>query len=102
MIKIDNTEQFESIIGEGVTLVDFYADWCGPCKMLAPVLEELSEEREDVTFIKVNIEEFPQLTSDLGVMSVPTLIVFKDGQPVGRTNGFRPKDAVIDLIEPAL
>lgn len=81
--------------------VDFYADWCGPCKMVGPLVEELSEEEKDVTFVKVNVDENPDIAQRYGIMSIPTLIAFKDGEIAGSILGFQPKEALKQLADKA-
>lgn len=99
---VDVTDQgFEEKVlkVEKAVLVDFWASWCGPCKMAEPVLEELSEEYKDkVTFTKVNVDENPQTPQNYQVMSIPTTILFKDGKEVGRQIGFAGKQAFVDLL----
>ena len=81
-------------------LLDFYADWCGPCKMLAPVLHEIAEENTGVLKVgKVNVDEQPDLAAQFGVMSIPTLLVFKNGKLVNQTVGARPKSGVLALLD---
>ena len=92
-------EKFNEEIKDGVVLVDFYADWCGPCKMVAPIIEELAEERSDTKFIKVNVDEHEDIAKEYGIMSIPTMIVFKDGKEVKKNIGFVPKEEIITLIE---
>lgn len=86
-----------------VVLVDFWAEWCGPCKMVAPVLEELAKEMEgQIVIAKVNVEENPEIPTNYGVRGIPTLILFKDGQPVATKVGALPKEKLKGWIEGAL
>ena len=86
---------------EGVVLVDFWATWCGPCKMIAPVLEELaSEYGEKVKIVKVDVDENQETAAKFEVMSIPSLFVLKDGEVVEKTLGFKPKEALEELINP--
>ena len=99
--KIDN-KQFETEVksSTGVCLVDFFATWCGPCTMLAPTLEELSKEFSgSVKFFKIDIDQYPDLAAEYKIMSIPTVILFKDGVPAGKIVGLRDKGDYIDLIE---
>lgn len=99
MVKNITDAEFSQSIAEGVTVVDFWAPWCGPCKMIAPVLEQLSEEYGDsVNIVKLNVDEQQQTAQQFGVMSIPTLIIFKDGQEVGKQVGFVPKEKLAQLI----
>ena len=101
MSFIHATEQtFAQEIANGLVLVDFYADWCGPCKMIAPVLDELATELEGTAkIVKVNVDNCPAISSQYQVMSIPTLILFKDGQIVQQTVGFQPKASLLSLIQ---
>lgn len=84
---------FKEIIQSGAVLVDFWAPWCGPCKMIAPVLEELDAEiGNDVKIVKVDVDENPETAGQFGVMSIPTLVMFKDGAKVDQVVGFKPKE----------
>ena len=89
-----NDSNFEQIVLQAKTpvLVDFWAEWCGPCRMVAPVVEELAEEYSDrVSFAKLDVDQNPRTASQYGVMSIPTLLIFKNGAPVSNIVGFRPK-----------
>lgn len=97
MIHLEN-ENFDELIKDKV-VVDFFATWCGPCKMLGPVFEELSNEINDIKFIKVDIDEHEDLCKKYKVMSVPTLIVFDKGEEVKRNIGFIPKDKLKEFIK---
>ena len=101
-MKIVNEKEFDEIISNGITLVDFYADWCGPCKMLSPILDELAEEYTDIKFIKVNCDDEMQLAERFGIMSIPAVYMFKDGNPLTSTGGYKPKDAMKKFINDAL
>ena len=84
-------------------LVDFWAPWCGPCRMVGPVVEELANEYEGkVAFGKVNVDENPKTASQFGIMSIPTLIIFKDGKPISNIVGFRPKAQLKQSLDAAL
>ena len=98
-MKIVNKEEFLETIKEGVTVVDFYADWCGPCKMLGPVLEELSAENPDVKFIKVNVDDNEELAMQYRIMSIPAVFAFKDGELAGSSIGLRPKEDMQAFID---
>ncbi|AJY74587.1 thioredoxin [Paenibacillus beijingensis] len=93
-------DNFTQSVESGVSLVDFWAPWCGPCKMQLPIVEELSTELEgQATIAKINVDEEPELASQFGVMSIPTLILFKDGQPVDKMVGVQSKDALKTKIQ---
>ena len=93
----ENFEQ-EVLQADKTVLVDFWASWCGPCKMLSPVIEEIADERSDIKVGKVNIDEHPELAQKYGVMSIPTVLVIKDGEEVNKSVGAVPKKALLDLI----
>lgn len=94
MAKIVNTANFRGTVEESnnVVVVDFFATWCGPCKMLAPVFDTLSEELTDVDFVKVDIDQSLELAQKFGITTVPTMMIFKDGKVVDTLVGFMPKD----------
>ncbi|WP_219834480.1 thioredoxin [Paenibacillus sp. R14(2021)] len=100
MTQVLTKENFNQSIESGVTLVDFWAPWCGPCKMQLPIVDELSGELAGAATIgKINVDEEPELASQFGVMSIPTLIIFKDGQPVDKMVGLQSKDALKNKIQ---
>ncbi len=102
MAKILTSKDFKEVTNKGVTLVDFYADWCGPCQMIAPTIEQLSNERTDANICKVDTEASPEIAHEFGVMSIPTLIVFKDGKEFNRIVGVNSKDQLNYYIDGAL
>ena len=86
---------------EGVVLVDFWATWCGPCKMIAPIVEQIANEHEGkITVVKLDVDENGETAMKYGVMSIPTLILFKNGQPVERLVGYQPKERLMSKIKP--
>ena len=99
LLKINN-ENFESEVlkSDKTVLLDFFADWCGPCQMLAPVLAEIAEEREDIVVGKINVDEETQLALKFGVESIPMLAVIKDGKLVNKSVGFRPKEQILEML----
>lgn len=97
-VKHITDADFAAETKEGIVLVDFWAPWCGPCKMIAPVLEEMDAEMgEKVKITKVNVDE-NVIASQFGVMSIPTLLLFKDGQVVDKAVGFKPKEALVEFV----
>lgn len=99
MIKhLSDREDFNSLIQNKI-LIDFYADWCGPCKMLSPIVAEIAQERSDIKVVKVNVDESPNISIDYQIMSIPTLVVIKDGNEVNRSIGVIDKSQILDLIK---
>ena len=93
-------DTFDEVVGSSdqPVLVDFWAEWCGPCKMIAPILEEIAEENDGIVIAKVNVDENPELARRFEVMSIPTLIIFNDGAPAKRLVGAKPKGSLLEEI----
>ncbi|HLT56204.1 MAG TPA: thioredoxin [Bacillota bacterium] len=92
-------DTFSQETGKGLVLADFWATWCGPCRMIAPVLEEIDAEMGDkVKIVKLDVDENQETAAEYGVMSIPTLILFKDGEIVDKVIGYRPKEALTEMI----
>lgn len=100
MSLVITKENFENEVlkSDKPVLVDFWAAWCGPCKMLSPVIDEIAEERSDIKVGKINVDEQPELASQFAVMSIPTLIVFKNGEIANKAIGVQPKDAILSML----
>ena len=96
-----NTENFEQVVLKNgrTVILDFYADWCGPCRMLAPVLEKIDAERDDIAVAKVNVDNDPSLAEAFGVTSIPAIFVLKNGEVVNQGVGFMPKEKLLDLAK---
>ena len=94
-MTILNNENYEELIKEGIVLVDFYADWCGPCKMMGMELEKIADK---VDIVKVNVDKFDDLARNYGVMSIPTLILFKDGEMLRKHVGFTDSETILSWI----
>lgn len=98
-INIDqNNIQSEVMNSDKPVLLDFWAPWCGPCRMVVPIVEEIARERNDIKVGKVNVDEQPELAGEFGVMSIPTLLVFEQGKLVRQAVGARPKASVLELL----
>lgn len=95
-----NAQNFdkEVLLSDKPVLVDFWAAWCGPCRMLAPTVDEIAQERADVKVCKVNVDNEEELAMRFGIMSIPTLLVFRNGQPVDQSLGVVPKQTILDML----
>lgn len=91
--------EIEVLKSEKTVLVDFYADWCGPCKMLSPVVDEVAQENEDVKVVKINVDEAQNVAMKYNIMSIPTLVVIKNGQEISRSVGVIDKLQILDMIK---
>ncbi len=98
-VIVVNNENFNEITGgEKTVLLDFYADWCGPCQMMAPIVHEIADEREDITVGKIDVDASPEIAIKFGVQSIPTLVVMKDSKIQNTVVGLRSKDAILNLL----
>ena len=99
MAKAITDATFEQETKDGLVLVDFWATWCGPCKMQSPVIEQLAEERQDVKFYKMDVDQNQDTAKNLGIMAIPTLIIKKDGNIVDRITGYTPKEKLNQILD---
>ena len=97
VIKITK-DNFEEITSGKTVLLDFYADWCGPCRMMAPIIVEIANERSDVTVGKINVDDEPELAQAFGIVSIPTIVVMKDGKIANQSAGARPKAQILAML----
>lgn len=93
-----NSSNFDELIKSGKVLVDFNADWCGPCKMLAPILEDIASKNENVKIVSINIDDEDELSEKYNVSSIPCLVLFKDGEEVNRSVGLKPQEEIENFI----
>lgn len=96
-INKDNFELIRS--GEKTVLLDFYADWCGPCRMVGPIVEEIAAERDDILVAKINVDDEPDLAMEFGVATIPSLFVLKNGEIVNQASGARPKPQILAMLD---
>ena len=94
-----NNFQEEVLNSDKPVLVDFWAPWCGPCRMVLPIIEEIAEENDDIKVVKINVDEDPELANQFGVMTIPTLYVFKNGQAVNHRSGAMPKEQILAMVK---
>ena len=99
MLKhVNSKDEFDSSVKEGLVLVDFFATWCGPCKMLSPVLEEVANENPNLTVLKIDVDEVGEVAAQFGIQAIPTLILFKNGQQVDKRMGYQNKNQLLAFI----
>lgn len=91
--------QSEVLQSDKTVLIDFWAQWCGPCRMLSPVVDEIANEQTDIKVCKVNIDDEPELATQFGVMSIPTLVVIKDGKVINQSVGVQPKENILTMVK---
>ena len=99
LVKInkDNLKEFDKPL-----LIDFYASWCGPCRMVSPIIDEIADERDDVAGAKVNVDDEPELAEEFGVFSIPTLVILKNGELAHQSAGARPKEQILKLLDESI
>ena len=103
IIEVNDTNfQSEVIESETPVLVDFWAPWCGPCRLVAPVLQEIASQRDDLRIVKLNVDDNQQTAATYGIMAIPTMLLFRNGQPAHRIQGALPKKRLEAELEPAL
>ena len=99
MLKhINDRDEFNAAIKEGVVLVDFFATWCGPCKMLSPVIEQVEREKPELKVVKVDVDELPSIAAEYGIQAIPTLFLLKDGKKVDQRLGYLNKNQLTDFV----
>lgn len=99
ILKVTNSNFENEVLGsEKIVLVDFYADWCGPCKMLSPIIEEIAKENEDIKVVKINVDNEQELAIQYGVMSIPTVVAIKQGEEINRRIGLVDKKELLNMV----
>ena len=99
MVHVKSLEEFKQLIAEEKVFVDFFATWCGPCRMLSPVIEEIEEEKAfEGKILKVDVDEVPEIAQMYGIQMIPTLFLFKDGELIKKGQGYMPKDALLTFL----
>ena len=98
-VKAISDADFKAATANGVTITDFWATWCGPCKMQSPVIDQLSEEMDDVKFTKMDVDQNQETARNLGIMAIPTLLIKKDGKIVDRLTGYTPKEKLEQILD---
>ena len=93
----NNFEELKAL--EKPILIDFFASWCGPCRMVSPIIDEIADERDDVAVLKVNVDDEPELAGAYGVYSIPTLVFLKNGEVVSKSSGYKPKAQILSMLE---
>ena len=95
----NNNFKEEVLNSDKLVLIDFWASWCGPCRMVGPIIDEIAKENPDIKVCKVNVDDEPELASEFHIMSIPTLVVMKDGQVIRQSMGAKPKAQILDLLK---
>lgn len=99
MIKhIEKEQEFKELVNEGLVLVDFFATWCGPCKMLSPVIEQVEREKPELKVLKIDVDELPSIAGEYGIQAIPTLFLFKDGKIVDKRMGYLNKNQLTEFV----
>ena len=99
-IKVNN-HNFENEVmnSDKKVLIDFFASWCGPCRMVSPIIDEIADERDDVAVLKINVDDEPELAGAYGVYSIPTLVFLKNGEVISKSSGYKPKAQILSMLE---